>query len=164
MFRTTVSSAVMAAAFFVSAVSADDLTVFGKVADSEGAGIDGAVVMIQKGLNTEDTVSTTTDGNGDYEINTEYLAAEWGGGFVIVNVSADGYVGDQTYAIVNNTTDQEADTVELNFVLDSDDSEPLPVETITITGKVVDDETGEGIENALIIVTSGVSLAVQGAQ
>ncbi len=128
--------------------ASDSVYVLGTVIDqSSEEAIEGASVTVTLGFGGEQ-LEATTDENGEYVVGTVNTT---GTRRVFGLAEADAYGEQRQDERIDEPEDGLTDSVTLDFSL-----VPLEYDTITVTGVVVDDESGEGVGDALLIVAYNV--------
>lgn len=143
----------------VGAVWADDLVVMGNVENGSGTPIEAALVTVALGgAQGQSELTTTTNADGDYLIETTYDGLTIGGGLVGISVVADGYeVSTTSYGVIENPNDGTPDTVTADFVLQATGGEqPQGGDSLYVNGTVTDHSDGSPLQGVAISVTLGI--------
>lgn len=123
-----------------------EITVTGKVTDTAGTAIDQAMVILGSGLvSSGDTVYTGNDGSFNTKITVNQNA--YG---IMYRISKTGFNAKTGYGMIDSTSN----TVDLGTVVLTKGIS----QNITVSGRVVDSATGAPIENALVRLSTTISI------
>ncbi len=124
-----------------------EITVTGKVTDTSGTAIPEAMVVLGSGLTNINTDTVYTGNNGTFNTKVTVNQNAYG---IMYRISKSGYNTKSGYGLI----DTAGNTVDLGTVV----LDHGITQDITVTGRVIDSVTGDPIENALVRLSTSLSI------